>query len=109
MQAQATGRSEPPKEYRNVKVKGKIVGPDGKPVAGAKLSPRTVVVRQKGITTGPNGHFEFTAERILIDHFALGVEAPGLARKGVHAQGYRRGAGPAQARRRRRRYRPCAS
>ena len=81
VQAQATGRSEPPKEYRNVKVKGKIVGPDGKPVAGAKLSPRTVVVRQKGITTGPNGHFEFTAERILIDHFALGVEAPGLASK----------------------------
>jgi thiol-disulfide isomerase/thioredoxin len=81
VQAQATGRSEPPKEYRNVKVKGKVVGPDGKPVAGAKLSPQSVVVRQKGITTSPEGDFEFTAERILISHFALRIEAPGLASK----------------------------
>ena len=78
---EATGRSEPPEEFRNVKVKGKVVGPDGKSVAGAKLSPQTVVVRQKGITTGPEGEFEFTAERILIDHFEMRVEAAGLASK----------------------------
>jgi RNA polymerase sigma factor (sigma-70 family) len=81
VRTEATGSSGPPKEYRNVKVRGKVIGPDGKPVAGAKLSPQTVVVRQKGITTDPEGTFEFTAERILIDHFALRVEAAGLASK----------------------------
>ncbi len=81
VQPVATGRDEPPSEFRNVGVKGKVVGPDGKPVVGAKLSPRTVVVREKGITTGPQGDFTFTAERILIDHFAMSVEAPGLASK----------------------------
>jgi hypothetical protein len=81
VQPVATGRADPPREFRNVKVKGKIVGPDGKPVAGAKLSPQTVVVRQNGITTGTGGDFEFTAERILIDHFAMRVEAPNLASK----------------------------
>ena len=34
----AAGRGEPPPEYRDVKVRGKVVGPDGKPVAGAKLA-----------------------------------------------------------------------
>ncbi len=81
VQVEATGRAEPPKEFRNVKVKGKVVGPDGKPVVGAKLSPQSVVVRQTRITTGPEGDFEFTAERILLHHFALRVDAPGLASK----------------------------
>jgi RNA polymerase sigma-70 factor (ECF subfamily) len=81
VQTIAAGRAEPPKEFRNVTVKGKVVGPDGKPVVGATLQPRTVVVRQKGIKTGADGGFEFVAERILIDHFALSVEAPGLASK----------------------------
>ena len=36
---------------------------------------------RRSITTGPEGDFEFTAERILIDHFAMRVEAPGLASK----------------------------
>jgi thiol-disulfide isomerase/thioredoxin len=75
----AAGRAEPPPEHRDVKVRGKVVGLDGKPVVGAKLSPQTVVVRQHNIATGPDGNFEFTAERILIDHFELKVEAPGLA------------------------------
>jgi RNA polymerase sigma factor (sigma-70 family) len=77
----AAGRAEPPQPRRNVKIKGKIVGPDGKPVAGATLSPQQVVVRQKDIKTGPAGDFEFNAEQILIDHFYLRVEAPALASK----------------------------
>ena len=72
----AAGRAEPPPEHRDVKVRGKVAGPDGKPVVGAKLSPQEVVVRQQNLRTGPDGNFEFTAERILIDHFELKVEAP---------------------------------
>jgi hypothetical protein len=77
--AETAGRDMPPVGARNVKVVGKVVGPDGKPVAGAMLSPQQAVVRQRGIKTGPDGAFAFTAERILIDHFELRVEAPGLA------------------------------
>ena len=73
--------SGPPRPHVNVKVKGKVVGPNGQPLAGAKLAPQLVVVRDKEITTGPEGEFEFTAERILIDHFTMRVEAPDLASK----------------------------
>jgi hypothetical protein len=76
-----TGRMEPPQPRRNVRIKGKVVGPEGKAIAGASLSPQQVVVRQKDIKTGPAGDFDFNAEQILIDHFYLRVEAPGLASK----------------------------
>jgi hypothetical protein len=69
----------------NVKVKGKVVGPDGKPVAGAYLWPQNSVVRQKEIRTDTNGAFEYVAEKILfemdngIHNFHMKVEAENLA------------------------------
>ncbi len=73
------GRAEfaPPK--RNVAVRGRVVGPDGRGVAGAKLMPEQAIVRAKGIATDADGGFAFEAEEITIDHFFLRVEAAGLA------------------------------
>ncbi len=74
-----TGRLEPPKARKNVRVHGKVVGPDSSPVVGARLLPQNIVVRQHEIKTDADGMFDFTAETILIDHFWMRVEAPNLA------------------------------
>jgi thiol-disulfide isomerase/thioredoxin len=71
------GRLEPPKA-RTVAVKGRVVGPDGKPVVGAKVQPVMVKMPEKSVTTGPNGEFSFTAENVSLA-FSVKVEAPGLA------------------------------
>ena len=79
--AQAIARAVMPEPKRGVKVKGRVVGPDGRGVAGATLSPQLVVVREKGLKTDAEGGFAFEVEEIFIDHFFLRVEAPGLASK----------------------------
>ena len=73
--------ARPPRSARDVKVSGKVVGPDSRGVKGAKLTPQFLVTRQDEIATDDHGDFSFMAERILMDHFFLGVEAPGLASK----------------------------
>src|SRR5262249_44380646 len=73
----ATGRFEPPQPPR-VAVKGGVVGPEGKPVAGAKLSSMRIRIREKEVTTGPGGEFAFTAEHVTLG-FTVKVEAAGLA------------------------------
>ena len=61
-------RAEPPDTKGPTKVKGKVVGPDGKPVAGAKVEPQMVKVREReDIKTGPDGGFAFTAEGFFDD------------------------------------------
>ncbi|WP_422924035.1 sigma-70 family RNA polymerase sigma factor [Singulisphaera sp. PoT] len=74
-------RSEPPDRRHNVRIRGQVVGPDGRPVAGATLLPQEIVVRQKEIKTGADGSFDFMAETLLIDHFPMRVYAEGLASK----------------------------
>jgi RNA polymerase sigma-70 factor (ECF subfamily) len=80
-----TVSKEPPN--RNVKVRGRVIGPDGKPVMGAHVVPRLVELRQEEIRTDANGVFEFTADRISyemdngIHNFHIKVEAANLAPK----------------------------
>jgi hypothetical protein len=67
---------EPPKGP--MVIKGRVVGPDGKPVAEAKLTPRNDPQHEKAVTTGPTGEFEYrvaSADHIL----EAKIEAPGLA------------------------------
>ena len=74
-------RAEPPATKGPTKVTGKVVGPDGRPVARASVQPQMVKVRERGdIKTGPDGAFAFTAEGFFRE-FSVKVEAPGLAPK----------------------------
>jgi hypothetical protein len=62
-------------------VTGQVIGPGGKPVAGAKVQAQmTQVIEREDIRTGPDGHFAFTAQGFFRE-FAVKVEAPGLASK----------------------------
>ncbi len=79
--AAPTGRAVMPEGKRNLAVKGRVVGPDGRPVAGAKLLPQQAVVRAEDVSTGPDGGFAFEVERLFVDHFFVRVEAAGLASK----------------------------
>ena len=79
--AQAFARMEPPPTKGATKVTGKVVGPDGRPVAGAKVQAQMVKVHEReDIKTGPDGTFAFTAEGFFRE-FSVKVEAPGLASK----------------------------
>jgi RNA polymerase sigma-70 factor (ECF subfamily) len=71
---------EPPTPRGPVTVKGQVVGPDGKPVAGAKVEPVMVRLRERSVTTGPGGEFQFTVEQVTLA-FTMKVFAPGLAAK----------------------------
>ena len=62
-------------------IKGWVAGPDGKPLAGAKLRSPLLKIREEVVTTGPDGSFTITAEEIPQFQFTLQVDAPGLASK----------------------------
>ena len=73
--------AEPPPSRRDVAVSGRVVGPDGQGIVGAKLFPQQAVVRQRDLATGPGGYFAFEAERVS-DLFSVRVEPPsGLAKR----------------------------
>ncbi len=62
-----------------VVIKGWVAGPDGKPVAGAKLRSPLLKIREEVVTTGPDGSFTITAEAKPEFRFKLHIDAPGLA------------------------------
>jgi RNA polymerase sigma factor (sigma-70 family) len=75
----SSGAAPPP--LKRAAVKGTVVGPDGRPIAGAKVAPQMVKVRERGdITTGSDGGFAFTAEGFF-SPISIKVEAPGMAAK----------------------------
>ena len=79
--AVAGGRLEPPATKGPTKIAGKVIGPDGRPVAGAKVQAQmTQVLEREDIKTGPDGTFAFTAQGFFRE-FSIKVEAPGLASK----------------------------
>jgi RNA polymerase sigma factor (sigma-70 family) len=65
----------------DVALKGWVVGPDGKPLAGAKLTSPMLKIREQAAKTDAEGGFTVTAEEAPRGEFALRVEAPGLASK----------------------------
>ncbi len=78
--AVASGRAVPPETKGPTKVTGKVIGPDGRPVAGAKVQAQMTEVIERGpIETGADGRFAFTAKGFFRE-FSVKVEAPpGLA------------------------------
>jgi thiol-disulfide isomerase/thioredoxin len=79
--AVASGRAEPPATKGPTKVAGKVIGPDGRPVAGASVQAQmTQVVEREPIKTDAEGRFAFTAKGFFRE-FSIKVEAPGLASK----------------------------
>ncbi|HWE37960.1 MAG TPA: sigma-70 family RNA polymerase sigma factor [Isosphaeraceae bacterium] len=80
--ATAIGRAVPPETKGPTKVAGKVIGPDGRPVAGAKVQAQMTEVVERGpIKTGADGRFAFTAKGFFRE-FSVRVEAPpGLASK----------------------------
>ncbi len=71
-------RTEPLTAKGPVVVSGTVVDLDGRPVSGAKLSPVGSGIREKSVTTSPDGQFKLTAEDIEY-RFELEVEAEGQA------------------------------
>ncbi len=61
-------------------IRGKVVGPDGKGVAGALVSPILNQVREKEVKTLSDGAFSFTIDEAHSD-VGIKVEAAGLACK----------------------------
>jgi hypothetical protein len=61
-----------------LQVTGVVVGPDEKPLVGARISPALVSAREKEITTGTTGAFSFTLDDVP-SALILNVTAPGLA------------------------------
>ena len=61
-------------------VTGQAVNLEGRPIAGAKLSPTCYLFREKEVITGPTGEFRLTIEE-LDPNLLVKVEAPGLAAK----------------------------
>ncbi len=62
-------------------ITGWVAGPDGKPLAGAKLESPFLKIREKTVTTGTDGRFTITAEQLPSSEFALRIDAPDLASK----------------------------
>ncbi len=50
-------------------------------MAGAKLESPILKIREKAVTTGPDGRFTITAEELPSSKFALRIDAPDLASK----------------------------
>jgi RNA polymerase sigma factor (sigma-70 family) len=67
-----------------VAIKGWVVGPDGKPSAGARLRSPILKIREEVVTTGPDGSFTITAVEIPQFRFKLHIDAPGLAPKAYY-------------------------
>jgi|GEM_PF-4998107 len=78
---QETTETRGPKIRRNVRIRGKVVGPDDRPVAGASVTPQEFSGKPQTIRTSVDGGFEFTAEEVRNDRVWVRVEAPDLASK----------------------------
>jgi RNA polymerase sigma factor (sigma-70 family) len=59
-------------------VSGKVVGLDGKPLDGARVSPIQFVIREMEVKTAPTGAFAFTVDEVPAD-VSLKIEAQGVA------------------------------
>ena len=64
-----------------VAIKGRVAGPDGKPWPARRLESPILKIREKVVTTGPDGSFTLTAEGAPRNEFALRIDAPGMASK----------------------------
>ncbi len=71
-------------------IRGKVVGPDGKGLSGALVSPILNQVREKEVKTLPTGEFSFTIDEAHSD-LGLKVEASGLATKAFWMSFHRKG------------------
>ncbi len=69
-----------------VPIKGWVAGPDGEPVAGAKLRSPGLKIREEVVTTGPEGSFTMTADANPEFRFKLHIDAPGLASKAFYIE-----------------------
>jgi RNA polymerase sigma factor (sigma-70 family) len=80
---------------RGVAIKGWVAGPDGKPLAGAKLRSPLLKIREEVVTTGPDGSFTITADANPQFRFKIQIDAPGLASKAFYIEiGPRTGLSP---------------
>ena len=64
-----------------VAITGWVAGPDGQPLAGARLESPILNIREKTVTTGPDGRFTITADEVPRNEFALRIDAPEMASK----------------------------
>jgi RNA polymerase sigma factor (sigma-70 family) len=64
-----------------VAIRGWVTGPDGEPLAGAKLRSPLLEIREDTVTTGPDGSFKINALSNPEFRFKLQIDASGLAPK----------------------------
>src|SRR5262249_3192092 len=73
-QRPATTPQTPAKpEDKTIEVKGRVLGPDGRPVAGAKVYVSSYTEQDRRepdvrATTGPDGRFRFSTRQSAVDH-----------------------------------------